>query len=416
MVLGNKVNIKLEWEGKDKTLLYFEDDIPVWGELSEIKNFEMKKIYNYSNKVNLSSRENMLIKGDNILSLLKLKNKYTNSIKCVYIDPPFNTGKTFNHYSDSLDRSLWLSMMKIRLELLRDLLSDDGSIFVHIDDDEMPYLKVLMDEIFNSINSSNHVGTIIWQKKSSPQNDAKFISDTHDYILVYAKNIKKLNFNKISRNESQNKRYSNIDNDERGPWMSSDLTVRTLNPNYVYDIILPSGRIVRPSTNRSWGMSEERYFELVSENRIWYGKTGDSMPRRKRFLSEVSNGVVPKTIWLRDEVGDNSEGKNEIKKFADIPDDIFSTPKPERLLKKILEIATNENDLVLDAFLGSGTTCAVAHKMNRRWIGLENGEQIDFICANRLKKVIDGEDEGGISKEVNWQGGGGFQYYEISDC
>ncbi|NLU44889.1 MAG: site-specific DNA-methyltransferase, partial [Acholeplasmataceae bacterium] len=343
--------------------------------------------------------------------------------KCIYIDPPFNTGKTFDHYADGLENSIWLSMIKVRLELMRELLSDDGVIMVHIDDDEMPYLKILMDEIFiakgqlcnngnNRNNRGNHVATVVWQKKFAPQNDAKFFSDVHDFILVYAKDIKKLRLNPIERSDEQNARYVNKDNDPRGPWTSSDLTVKTPNPQWLYSIDLPSGRSVKPSKSRSWGFSKERFDELVADGRIWFGENGDTMPRLKRFLRDVRNGIVPKTIWFRDEVGDNSEGKREIKKFVNIDNKVFTTPKPERLLRRIIHIATVEGDWVLDAFLGSGTTCAVAHKMNRKWIGLENGNQLDEICVPRLKKVIDGEDDGGITKAIGWKKGGGFRYYD----
>ncbi|MCX7530994.1 site-specific DNA-methyltransferase [Lactococcus lactis] len=421
--MNNDVKIKLDWENKEKNLLYFDENrVPIWGELESISDRKIIEKYQYQHNKTSGKSNNILVKGDNLVSLLNLRKDFRNKIKCIYIDPPFNTGKTFNHYSDGLERPLWLSMMKVRLELLRDLLSEDGSIFVHIDDDEMPYLKVLMDEIFNHDDdivtgnaSGNHVATIVWQKKSSPQNDAKFFSDTHDYILVYAKNKKNLRLNGISRTNKQDDRYTNRDNDDRGVWTSSDLTVKTPNPKYLYEIKLPSGRIVRPSASRSWGISEETFKKLVKDNRIWFGESGNSMPRRKRFLSEVKQEVTPKTIWLRDEVGDNSEGKKEVKRFSEIADDVFTTPKPERLLKRILEIATNEDDWVLDAFLGSGTTCATAHKMNRQWIGLENGEQIDTICVPRIKAIIDGKDNGGITKSVSWENGGGFRYCELSD-
>ncbi|MGO3416954.1 MAG: site-specific DNA-methyltransferase [Lactococcus cremoris] len=421
--MNNDVKIKLDWENKEKNLLYFDENrVPIWGELESIADRKIIEKYQYQHNKTSGKSNNILVKGDNLVSLLNLRKDFRNKIRCIYIDPPFNTGKTFNHYSDGLERPLWLSMMKVRLELLRDLLSEDGSIFVHIDDDEMPYLKVLMDEIFNHDDdivtdnaSGNHVATIVWQKKSSPQNDAKFFSDTHDYILVYAKNKKNLRLNGISRTNKQDDRYTNRDNDDRGVWTSSDLTVKTPNPRYLYEIKLPSGRIVQPSASRSWGISEETFKKLVKDNRIWFGESGNSMPRRKRFLSEVKQEVTPKTIWLRDEVGDNSEGKKEVKRFSEIADDVFTTPKPERLLKRILEIATNEGDWVLDAFLGSGTTCATAHKMNRQWIGLENGEQIDTICVPRIKAIIDGKDNGGITKSVSWENGGGFRYCELSD-
>lgn len=426
--MSDNVKVGLNWKAKDKILLGFDqDNNPVWGRSHndiEKKHFVQK--FSYGTSLPESSDlymngNNFFVKGDNLYSLKALERCFKNSIKCIYIDPPFNTGKTFDHYADGLENTLWLSMMKIRLEIMRSLLSEDGIIMVHIDDDEMPYLKILMDEIFwghskskgTKNNSGNHVATIVWQKKFAPQNDAKFFSDVHDFILLYAKDINKLKINPIERTEEQNSRYINRDNDPRGPWTSSDLTVKTPNQAWIYPIELPSGRVVMPSKSRSWGFSKERFCELVNEKRIWFGDKGDSMPRLKRFLSDVKKGVVPKTIWLRDEVGDNSEGKKEIKKFIDDNTDVFTTPKPERLLERIIHIATDEGDWVLDAFLGSGTTCAVAHKMNRKWIGLENGKQLDEICVPRLKAVVDGIDAGGITKKVGWTSGGGFVYYEI---
>ena len=427
--MSDKIAVSLNWKEKNRVLLGFDEDKnPIWGsyEYEEIENLQFIEGFSYGTCNKKDSNlylfgDNFFVKGDNLYSLKVLQKDFKEKIKCIYIDPPFNTGKTFDHYADGLENSIWLSMMKVRLEFMRELLSEDGLIMVHIDDDEMPYLKILMDEIFlgqgkscgNKNNTGNHVATIVWQKKFAPQNDAKFFSDVHDFILIYAKNIKTLKINLIERSEEQNSRYVNKDNDPRGVWTSSDLTVKTPNPQWIYPIKLPSGRVVMPSKSRSWGISKERFQELVEDNRIWFGANGGAMPRLKRFLSDVKKGVVPKTIWFRDEVGDNSEGKKEIKKFIDIDSNVFATPKPERLLMRIIQIATNEGDWVLDAFLGSGTTCAVAHKLNRKWIGLENGSQLDDICVPRLKKVVDGKDDGGISKNVNWQGGGGFRYYEI---
>jgi len=428
-IMSDEIAVSLNWTEKNKVLLGLDEDKnPIWGsnKYDEIENLQFIENFFYGtcNKKDSNlylSGDNFFVKGDNLYSLRVLQKDFKEKIKCIYIDPPFNTGKTFDHYADGLENRIWLSMMKVRLEFMRELLSEDGLIMVHIDDDEMPYLKILMDEIFleqgklcgNKNNTGNHVATIVWQKKFAPQNDAKFFSDVHDFILIYAKNIKVLKINLIERSEEQNSRYVNKDNDPRGVWTSSDLTVKTPNLQWIYPITLPSGRVVMPSKSRSWGISKKRFQELVEDDRIWFGANGDAMPRLKRFLSNVKKGVVPKTIWFRDEVGDNSEGKKEIKKFIDIDSSVFTTPKPERLLMRIIQIATNVGDWVLDAFLGSGTTCAVAHKLNRKWIGLENGSQLDDICVPRLKKVVDGKDDGGISKNANWQGGGGFRYYEI---
>jgi adenine-specific DNA-methyltransferase len=419
-----EVAVTLNWAEKNMVLLGMnEDKQPLWGTYDQIPcpNFLEQFSYGQIKESEDCLSDNFFVKGDNLYALKKLQQNFKGKIKCIYIDPPFNTGKTFDHYADGLPNNIWLSMMKIRLELMRELLSEDGAIMVHIDDDEMPYLKILMDEIFlgqgkncgNRNNKGNHIATIVWQKKFAPQNDAKFFSDVHDFILIYAKNIRRFNINLLERSDEQNSRYINKDNDPRGPWTSSDLTVKTPNPEWNYPITLPSGRIVTPSKSRSWGFSKDRFKELVSDNRIWFGDNGNAMPRLKRFLIDVKKGVVPKTIWFREEVGDNSEGKKEIKKFVNIDNNVFTTPKPERLLKRIIEISTNEGDWVLDAFLGSGTTCAVAHKLNRKWIGLENGSQLDEICVPRLKQVIDGEDDGGITKAVNWKSGGGFRYFDM---
>lgn len=407
---------KLEWDNKEESLLFFdENNQPIYSSIDTLDNYQIVKVFEYGE---ISNNINMFIKGDNVISLYKLQKDFQSRIKCIYIDPPFNTGKTFHHYEDTLDRGEWLSMMKIRLELMYELLSDDGVIFVHIDDTEMPYLKILLDEIFNPelkkySPKSNYIATIIWEKKGSPQNDAKFFSDVHDYILVYAKNRKKFKMNKLERSKNQNIRYKNVDNDPRGPWTSSDLTVKTPSERLIYEITLPSGRVVIPSKSRSWGVTKEKFKELVDDNRIWFGKSGNAMPRLKRFLSEVQDGIVPKTIWRKEEVGDNSEGKKELKEIIDNEKVVFTTPKPERLIERIIKLATDENDIVLDAFLGSGTTCSVAHKLRRKWIGLENGDQLDDICVPRLKRVIEGDDINQVSKNNNWDGGGGFSYYSI---
>ncbi|MDK7721704.1 site-specific DNA-methyltransferase [Peptoniphilus lacrimalis] len=407
---------KLEWNNKEESLLFFdENNQPIYSSIKTLDNYQIVKVFEYGE---ISNNINMFIKGDNVISLYKLQKDFQSRIKCIYIDPPFNTGKTFHHYEDTLDRGEWLSMMKIRLELMYELLSDDGVIFVHIDDTEMPYLKILLDEIFNPelkkySPKSNYIATIIWEKKGSPQNDAKFFSDVHDYILIYAKNRKKFKMNKLERSKNQNIRYKNIDNDPRGPWTSSDLTVKTPSERLIYEITLPSGRVVIPSKSRSWGVTKEKFKELVDDNRIWFGKSGNAMPRLKRFLSEVQDGIVPKTIWRKEEVGDNSEGKKELKEIIDNEKVVFATPKPERLIERIIKLATDENDIVLDAFLGSGTTCSVAHKLRRKWIGLENGSQLDDICVPRLKRVIEGNDINQVSKNNNWDRGGGFSYYSI---
>ncbi|WP_027622185.1 site-specific DNA-methyltransferase [Acetivibrio clariflavus] len=353
--------------------------------------------------------ENMLIHGDNLLALKALEQDFAGKIKCIYIDPPYNTGNAFEHYDDNLEHSIWLNLMKPRLEILKNLLSNDGSIWISIDADESHYLKVLCDEIFGR---KNFIDEIIWQRAFAPVNLKKTLSRSHDCILVYAKNYdNEFQLNKLPRSETQLSNYKNPDNDPRGLWTSSDCTVGPVVPEKLYEITLPSGRKVTPPDGRCWLYTKERFDELVRDNRIWFGENGNNVPRVKKFLTEVKGGVVAITLWLRDEVGDNQEAKREVKAFNN--DDVFTTPKPERLIQRILTLATNPGDWVLDSFLGSGTTAAVAHKMGRRWIGIELGDHCYTHCLPRLKAVVDGE-QGGISKTVNWQGGGGFRFFELA--
>lgn len=357
--------------------------------------------------------DNLLIYGDNLLGLKALERKYAGRVRCVYIDPPYNTKSCFAHYNDSFEHSLWLDMMKERLKILEKLLREDGTIWISIDDDECHYLKVFCDDIFGR---KNFVANVIWEKKYSPQNDAKWLSDSHDHVLVYAKNIDlkhwdremKKGLNLLPRTLEMNARYKNPDNDPRGVWKSDNLSVKRETPKDVYPIRTPTGREVWPPKGRSWAISKEKFKELVHDQRIWFGADGNNVPSLKRFLSEVQDGVVAKTIWPRSEVGDNQEAKREVIPFN--PKDVFATPKPERLIQRILYLATDPGDIVLDCFAGSGTTGAVAHKMRRRWIMIEMGKHAETHIIPRLQKVIDGEDPGGITNMSGWQGGGGFRY------
>lgn len=353
--------------------------------------------------------DNLLIHGDNLLALKALEQDYAGQIKCIYIDPPYNTGAAFSTYDDNLEHSKWLSLMKPRLELLRRFLSEDGSLWVSIDSDESHYLKVLLDEIFGRVN---FVEEIVWQRSYAPINLKKTFSRNHDYILIYCKNSNSFHLNLLPRNAKTNSGFSNPDDDSRGPWSSGPIQCGPRNENKVYPITCPSGRVVLPPPQYCWRYSQEKFNELVADGRIYFGPNGDNVPRVKRFLSEVKQGVVPLSLWLRDEVGDNQEAKKEIKALFD--SDVFDTPKPERLIKRILELATLPGDWVLDSFLGSGTTAAVAHKMGRHWIGVELTDSAYIHCQPRLKKVIDMNDSGGITREVGWQGGGGYKFYELA--
>ena len=367
--------------------------------------------------------DNLLIQGDNLEALKSLLPFYRRQVKCIFIDPPYNTKSAFEHYDDNLEHSQWLSMMLPRLQLLRDLLSDDGSIWVTIDDNEGHYLKVLMDEVFGR---GNFVTTVLWRKNYSPKSTARHFSEDHDYVLVYAKSGETWLPNLMPRTDRQDDAYKNPDSDPRGPWKPSDLSARNFYSLGTYSIQCPGGRrIDGPPSGRYWSISEENLWRLHSENRIWWGRGANNVPAVKRFLSEVKEGVVPQTWWSYEDVGHTQDAKKEV--VALFESEVFGTPKPERLLQRILHIATNPSDLVLDSFLGSGTTAAVAHKMGRRWIGIEMGEHARTHCLPRLEKVIAGEG-GGISRAVGWgqpaadgtpwnaaQQGGGFRFMRLGE-
>ena len=351
---------------------------------------------------------NLLIQGDNLEAIKALLPFYRGQVKCIFIDPPYNTQSAFEHYDDNLEHAQWLSMMLPRLQLLRELLSEDGSIWVTIDDNEGHYLKVLMDEVFGR---GNFVTTVLWRKNYSPKSTARHFSEDHDYVIVYAKHADSWIPNLMPRTEKQDKAYKNPDKDSRGPWKPGDLSARNFYGAGTYPITTPNGRFIQgPPNSMFWRVSEPKLRELDGDNRIWWGKDGGNVPAIKRFLSEVKQGMVPQTWWSYEEVGHTQDAKREVVEL--FGSEAFSTPKPERLIQRILHIATHPNDLVLDSFLGSGTTAAVAHKMGRRWIGIEMGEHAATHCLPRLQKVIDGE-QGGISRAVNWQGGGGFRFMRL---
>ena len=353
---------------------------------------------------------NLLIHGDNLLALRSLvASGYAGKVKCIYIDPPYNTGSAFEHYDDNVEHSIWLSLMKQRLELLRELLAPDGSIWISIDAYECHYLKVLCDEIFGR---NNFVDEVIWQRSYAPINLKKTVSRSHDAILIYARNSEGFTLNKLPRTEEANSRYKNPDNDPRGVWKSDNLSVGPAVKSNIYPITTPSGRVCLPPEGYSWRLSKERFAEFVADNRIWFGEKGQNVPSLKRFLSEVRDGVTAMTLWMRTEVGDTQEAKREVKALN--KEDVFDTPKPERLIERVLTLASNDGDLVLDSFLGSGTTAAVAHKMGRRYIGIELGDHAYTHCVPRLKKVIDGTDQGGITASTGWAGGGGFRFCELA--
>ncbi|MBS1984509.1 MAG: site-specific DNA-methyltransferase [Bdellovibrionales bacterium] len=357
--------------------------------------------------------DNRLIFGDNLLALKALEQEFAGMVKCVFIDPPYNTGSAFIHYDDGVEHSIWLSLMRDRLEAIRRLLPEDGSLWISIDDNEYPYLRVLCDEVFGR---TNFVCTIIWEKRKSRENRRAF-SFKHDYIAVYAKDkdLFEASRNPIPVNQEVLARYRNPDNDPRGAWQSVAITAQAghATASQFYQITTPSGRVISPPAGNCWRFTEQRLKELIEDGRIYFGPNGSNVPRQKKFLRESEDaGLTPETIWYADDVGTNDTAKRHSN--ALFAGDGFDNPKPEELVERILSIASDERDLILDSFAGSGTTGAVAHKMGRRWIMVELGEHCHTHIIPRLKKVIDGEDPGGVTEATDWKGGGGFRYFKLA--
>lgn len=398
---NNKRRLELTWIGKENRPR-LEPRILLEG---------TEKSYHAQHRVSNDDQfDNRLIFGDNLLALKALEQEFAGKIKCVYIDPPYNTGAAFAHYDDGVEHSIWLSLIRERLEVLWRLLSSDGAIWVSIDDYEMPYLRVLMDEV---CGRANFVATNVWQKRYSREN-RESIGDVHEYLVVYAKDVERFKVarNRVPITEAQAKIYKNPNNDPKGRWRGIPMTAQGYRPNQMYPITTPTGVVHHPPEGRCWSTIEPEYLKLLNAGRIWFGKDGNSQPNTIRYLSEVE-GMVPWTWWPSEEVGHTDEAKKEIHGlFGKV--DAFETPKPERLIQRILLISSNPGDLVLDSFAGSGTTGAVAHKMGRRWIMIELGEHCHTHIIPRLKKAIDGEDPGGITKAVDWKGGGGFRYYRLA--
>lgn len=362
--------------------------------------------------ISFNEDDNLIIKGNNLIALTSLLKRYEGKVKCIYIDPPYNTGNDSFNYNDSFNHSTWITFMKNRLEISYKLLSNDGSIWINIDDDEAHYLKILCDEIFGR---ESFVCNIIWEKKHTRSNDARYFSDNHDHIIVYAKEKSIWKINKLPRTEDMNSSYTNPDNDPRGSWQSMPLHAKsgsksTSSDNFEYKF--KNGVLWSPPPGTYSRFSRQRLKEMDDENMIWFGAKGTNIPRYKKYLSGLTDGVVPKTIWTHREVGHNQDSKKEVADLLGAGK--FDTPKPEKLLQRILHISSSDNDLILDFFTGSATTQAVAHKMGRRYIGVEQMDYVEDITVERLKKVIDGE-QGGISKATNWQGGGSFVYCELKE-
>lgn len=402
--MSNKQKLELTWIGKEKRPK-LEPRI-----LLE----EPEKSYHAKQRVTDNDIfDNRLIFGDNLLALKALEQEFSGKVKCVFIDPPYNTGSAFTHYDDGLEHSIWLGLMRDRLEIIKRLLSDEGSLWITIDDNEAHYLKVICDEIFGR---NNFLCDIAWEKRYSPPPDTKDFGYVHDHILVYRKSLS-FRRNLLPLTEDQSGRYKNPDNDPRGPWKAMDYTCRYSadeRPNLFYPIRQPNtGEEIFPKRTRVWAMSREVHEKNEREGRIWWGAKGtNSVPALKNFFSEINQGMMPMSLWKHTLAGHNQDAAKEM--LGLYGHNVFSTPKPERLLQTVLHVATQPGDLVLDSFAGSGTTGAVAHKMGRRWIMVELGEHCHTHIIPRLKKVIDGEDPGGITQAVGWKGGGGFRYYRLA--
>lgn len=400
---GRKQRLELTWIGKDERprlepRILLED-----ASLS------------YHAKTHISENDifdNILIHGDNLLALKALEQEFAGKVKCVFIDPPYNTGSAFEHYDDGVEHSLWLSLMRDRIELLRRLLSEDGSLWITIDDNEAHYLKVLCDEIFGR---QNFVSNVVWQKKYTVSNDAKWLAETHDHVLVYAKDKETWRPNRLGRTAEMDSRYRNPDSHPKGPWKATPLYAKRTGSEreQAFSFRFKNGVVWTPPRGTSPRFPADVLRKMDENDEIWFGSDGDANPSRKTFLSELKLAEPPApTVWLHGDTGNNHEAREEVKAIN--PNDAFATPKPEKLLKRIVALASDPGDLVLDSFAGSGTSGAVAHKMGRRWIMVELGGHCETHIVPRLRKVIDGEDQGGITESVDWKGGGGFRYYRLA--
>ena len=418
----------LNWIGKEKVVSHHQD-VP-YRVLEHKYGFTADK----GEQTEPTKSGNKIIHGDNLEALKSLLPEYEGKVKCIYIDPPYNTGNESWVYNDNVNHpkikkwlgevvgkdgedlsrhDKWLCMMYPRLKLLHKLLADDGAIFISIDDNEQANLKLMCDEIFGI---RNFVNNIIWQKKFSPQNDAKYFSDNHDFVLCYAKNKTGWNRNLLPRTTEQDKRYNNPDDDPRGVWTSSDITVKRETLKDIYEVVSPSGAKHLPTKGRSWGVPIDKFEELNADNRIWWGKSGKNMPRLKRFISDVQEGMVPLTIWLFDEVGHNQSAKQDLKNIFPNENSPFETPKTKDLIDKILKISSSKNSIVLDSFSGSGTTAHAVLNLNkqdggnRKFILVEMEGYANDITAERVKRVTKGYGTG--NKKVEGTGGA-FDFCEL---
>jgi len=409
--------LTLTWANKDRVLVSDRDGRYEWVAADDPRAREVRVLDAVSRHGAAGGEpENLLIRGDSVDGLRALARipeyaqQYRGRVKLVYIDPPFNTKQAFEHYDDSLEHSVWLGMMRERLLLIRELLSPDGSVWVHLDDAEVHYAKVLMDELFGR---QNFIATVVWEKSDSPRNSARYLSTDQDYVLVYAGASESWRPNRLARTAEVDAKYKNPDADPRGPWFGDNLRANKPYSLGRYSVVGPSGQSFEPPPGKFWRISQQSFEDLVADNRIWWGAKGDAFPTMKRFLGDVGE-MVPRTLWRNADVGSNRSSSNEMKALFP-KQEAFATPKPERLLERIIHIGSNPGDLVLDAFAGSGTTAAVAHKTRRRWVTIEQNEAtVDTFTRPRLAKVVDGDDPGGITASVGWAGGGGFRELRVA--
>jgi len=405
--------LELTWTNKNKRLLAQQTGNYEWVSPSDYRVAEVRLLQSESTYGERNSG-NLLIQGDSLYALESLcripayRERYVGKVKLAYIDPPFNTRQTFEQYDDALEHSVWLTMMRDRLRTIKTLLSHEGSVWVHCDDSEQHRLRCVMDE---QMGPDKFIATIVWQKRYSRENRPA-IGLSHDYIHIYAMNpdVWKASRNRIPREAST--QYRNPNNDPRGPWRPVPMDAPGYRPNQMYEIVTPGGAVHLPPRGRCWSVIRETYEKLLEDGRIYFGRDNMGRPNTIRYLSE-DEGLVPWTWWPHEEVGHNEDAKRESMNLF-LTGEPFATPKPERLMERIIHIASNPRDIVLDCFAGSGTTAAVAHKMDRQWVTVEWSEDtVQNFIIPRLQKVVDGQDPGGITETVNWEGGGGFDYLRI---
>lgn len=413
--------LELTWTNKELRLLAHEDGSYEWVPPADYRVAEVRLLHDAGSvgEVNPGARraeDNLLIRGDALNALRSLSSlpefaaEYLGKVKLAYLDPPFNTQQSFLHYDDALEHSVWLTMMRDRLSQIADLLAPDGSVWVHLDDSEGHRARCVLEEVFGA---QNFIATVIWQKIHARNNSAQHFSSDHDYILVFAKDKERFELNRTDRTDISDKEFWNPDDDERGPWRRSDMTASHSYSEGKYEVVGPHGDVFVPRDGRWWSVSRQGFDELRDDNRLWWGREGRTFPFRKRFQSELI-GLVPTTIWLHEEVGNNREAKGEITRLFG-RGAIFATPKPERLLHKIIHIGSNPGDIVLDCFVGSGTTAAVAHKMSRRWVAVEREhESIETFAFPRLERIVTGDDLGGVTDRAEWTGGGSFRVLDVA--